>query len=207
MKYYQCLLSRLLLICIFPSIGNAEELHIRFEFEGENVPKHMKLASAANIFTQIGDEVSDERVGSIYMSLNMKQNSNGVWFLPETQELKFDMAYAQTILDLLQSLKDDAEHRISRVQEVVACPTDRNRPRGDDVYVALKVLVDAKYGIWEALRQEVARGPHAEAIENLFGWSGSIHSRSYYHKDMYERTGRDPDLMLEQFCTGLAYRE
>ncbi len=194
-------ISIALVFAIASQISFPEESTVRLEYRGEDVPLHLKFSSAVRMYTQVPENSPDDRVDIVYAQLNLVQNISGAWYLPKSEDRAFDMNYAEQFLDFLLALKEEAEQRNRRVKEVVACPPDRARPRGDDIYVAFEVMDDAKRGIWEELRQRVERGPFAEGMTRMLRHSGSIHSRSHHYKEIYEQSDTDPDYMLDRICT------
>ena len=113
--------------------------------------------------------------------LNVVQLPNGAWTLP--RELNRSREEAAALVEYLEALNEQANARLNEMWRVLACPHDRARPSGDDVYLVFEVIEDAEDSLWEQLRQQaIKEHPIVAEVSDKFRMSMSMSSRRYHLK-------------------------
>lgn len=186
-------LVTLLVLALLTANASSEELPIRIEYITPNVPIALifRMMVTDSVERTEGD---DERIRWTLWQLNRVQLPNGG---PEPTREE-----AEELVQYFEALIEQASARLNEMWRVLACPHDRARPTGDDIYLVLEVIQDAQDSMWEQLRQQaVKERPLIAELTDEYSSSMSMNSRRYHLKEAWASRGRDdPDQELDEIC-------
>ncbi len=197
----------LLCAIIPPAIANAGELSTRIEYTEQTAPNGVIFKMMVSQYvdrpntTVLNEGDRPSRVDQLWSQLNIHQLSNGVWTFPK--EMIYSKEQAAELVGYFAEINTQAETRVQEMWRVLACPLDRARPLGDDAYLAIEVIQDAKDVLWEQLRQQAVRR-HGEIIVELTDKhrkSMGMKSIRHHMKEAWKHRD-DPDGLLSDLCYG-----